>query len=60
MDSSPHENVEQLFVGTLAFKSPELIFSDALIKFIIGVVNLEAKLIEIITDKKRSNETISK
>ena len=46
--------------GTLAFKSPELIFSDAPIKFTIGLVSLEAKLIERIIERKRSKETINK
>jgi len=34
--------------GTFAVKSPLLIFSDAVIKLIIGEVSLEAKLIDII------------
>ena len=41
-------------LGTFAFKSPELIFSEAFIKLIIGVVSLEAKLIEIIIDKNKN------
>ena len=47
------------FKSKLAFKSPSLIFSDAPIKLIIGLVSLEAKLIAIIIDKKSSNVTIS-
>ena len=46
--------------GTLALKSPELIFSEAPIKLIIADVNLDAKLIEIIIYKKSNKETISK
>ena len=44
--------------STLASKLPELIFSDAFIKDMIGFVSLDAKSIDITIDKKSNNETI--
>ena len=46
--------------GTLAFKSPALIFSEAPIKFIIGIVSLEAKLIEIIIARNKNKVTTNR
>ena len=43
--------------GTLTSKAPLLIESEAPIKFTIGFVNLEAKVIAIEVDKNNSNVT---
>ena len=46
--------------GTFEDRSPELIFSEAPIKLIIGSVSLVAKLIDITTERKSNKETINK
>ena len=42
--------------GTLAFRSPLLIFSEAPIKLTIGLVSLEAKFIATFTERNRNKE----
>ena len=43
--------------GTLLSKNPLLILSDAVIKFIIGLVSLSAKAIATIVEINKSNAT---